>query len=101
MLGRFDQGSVIPSNLRLDGPEKVGRRKPALLQGLSNLLTSSYLAARTRGRVRRRAHVRARACVCIHAFRLDKVRRLDRPSNSKGFRRLTCRLTCVQPWAVP
>lgn len=100
MARGFDQGSVIPSNLRLDSPEKVGRRKAALRLGLSNLLTSSNLAACTHGRVRERAHVRVRVRVCVSAYRLGEVRRLDGFRNGNGFSRPTCRPTCVQPWAA-
>ena len=90
---RFNQGSVIPSNLRLDGPEKVRRPRPAWIGHPSNLLTSSNLPARAHmsGGAGARTHTRTRVQLCT--FRLDKVRRLDRARQDKASGRLTSRPT--------
>lgn len=90
--GRHGGGFVQPTRNRLDG--KVGRLKSAPLLALSNRPTSSskFPRAYMRGR--------AYACACVvppsllvtskvFVFPLDKVRRLDGFSNSKGFSRPT------------
>lgn len=86
-MTRFNQRWVNPSNLRLDGPEKVRRLKAFVYMGSSNLITSSYLFRQSPTR----AHARARTRVRCNEFRLDKVRRLDRAFFYKSFIRLTCR----------
>lgn len=84
-MRRFNQRSVIPSNLRLDEPEKVRRLEPAWIKGLSNLLTSSNLSPRTPVRsVHTCARIRARKCQCL--IRLGEVRRLDKARRGKGLR---------------
>lgn len=86
MLRRFNQRSVHPSNLRLDGPEKV-RRREALCHGHpSNLLTSSNLShTHTHTRVRGRGCACARTRVQTSAPMSDKVRTLDGFRYCKGF----------------
>lgn len=60
--------------LRPTCAEKVRRLEATPLLGLSNLLTSSNLAARRQARAPAYMHMRARACVCIP---VRWVRRLD------------------------
>lgn len=87
-MTRFNQRWVNPSNLRLDGPEKVRRIKAFIYMGSSNLLTSSYQFKQCHIR----AHAHARTRVRCNEFRLDKVRRLDNAFVYMGFNRLTYRL---------
>lgn len=84
-MTRFNQRWVNPSNLRLDGPEKVRRLKAFVYAGSSNLLTLSNLFRQSPTR----AHVRARTRVMCCVFRLDKVRRLDNAFVYAVFNRLT------------
>jgi len=86
-MTQFNQRWVNPSNLRLDGPEKVRRLKAFVRAGSSNLLTSSTLFRQRPTRARTRARTRVMCCV----FRLDKVRRLDNAFVYAAFDRLTCR----------
>lgn len=95
---RFDQGSVIPSNLKVGRPGKgwtaQTRMDRASVQP-PNLVQPP--GACTRERVREcagaRTHTRARAAMHI---RLDKVRRLDRYRQDKALRRLTSRPTFAE-----
>ena len=82
-MRRFDQRSVIPSNLRLDEPEKVGRLEPAWIKGSSNRPTSSNLSAHTPARGAP-ACARIRARKCNYLMRLDEVGRLDGSRYGKG-----------------
>lgn len=66
--------------------EKVRRLRPALSGALSNLLTSSNLAAHTHARTRVYIRAHARACVYIP---VRYVRRLDRGNGSSTSSRLT------------
>ncbi len=86
-MTRFNQRWVNPSNLRLDGPEKVRRLKAFVYAGLSNLLTLSTLFRHRPTRARTRARTRVMCCV----FRLDKVRRLDKAFIYAASNRLTSR----------
>lgn len=86
-MTRFNQRWVNPSNLRLDGPEKVRRLKAFVRAGSSNLLTSSTLFRH----FPTRAHMRTRTRVMCCVFRLDKGRRLDNTFVYTAFNRLTCR----------
>lgn len=86
-MTQFNQRWVNPSNLRLDGPEKVRRPKAFIHAGSSNLLTSSTLFRQRPTRARIRARTRVMCCV----FRLDKVRRLDKAFIYAGFNRPTYR----------
>jgi hypothetical protein len=83
----FDQGSVIPSNLKVRRPGK-GRTAKTRMDRASvrppNLVRPQPPACVGVGA---RTHVYARVSVFI--FRLDKVRRLDRASHIKASARPT------------
>lgn len=74
---RFNQGSqkvmggVQRVALRLTCAEKVRRLGSPLSVALSNLLTSSNLAAHPRPRICAHTYARPRMCMC--KFRLDRL----------------------------
>lgn len=93
---RSNQGSVIPSNLKVGRPGKgwtaQTRTNRASVQP-PNLVQP--LPPRTHRRRRAGAHMHARPRVCGYAHRLDKVRRLDGFRQGAAFRRPTSRPTSV------
>lgn len=96
---RFNQGSVIPSNLKVGRPGKgwtaQTRMDRASVQP-PNLVQPPGACAHERARRGAGARARMRARVQLCTFRLDKVRRLDGFRQDKAFRRPTSRPTFAE-----
>ena len=91
---RSNQGSVIPSNLKVGRPGKgwtaqTRTNSPSVQP--PNLVQP--FPPRTHRRRRAGAHMHARSRVCGYAYRLDKVRRLDGFRQGAASSRPTLRLT--------